>query len=510
MYRILIADDESDEREVIKFLLDKYKFNCEIVEATNGKKAMAILHETPVDILFTDVKMPFMDGIELASSSKDIHPHIQIVFFSGYDDFEYIKQALSLQAVDYILKPVNPSEFQKTMSAVITRTEEQKKQEAYKEASTQYLNNHLLYRIVHKTPMDVLKKEYPHFSLEFLHDYTRMFLLEFEDALFGGDQQVGDYSDAHKICELLDESCDYININQHQSLLLFKISEPYSLMYYEKMAQTIQEKMSSLYGKKCYVAISESIKGPDVIAAAYEATEGYLEQRFFFSDAYVYSSQTLLTEEEDYSEQNGYLLQAIKKDLECQDVYNLKRDIDMLFRQYQNKNLSHLYIRYICSAVLDMLYKQLPEYEEFAFRSKVENIYVVQSFAEIQTLLYQVLDKVVQEFQSEQLSPTHAIHLVKHYIHEHYGENLSLNILADNVYLSPRYLSTMFIKETGYGINKYIKNLRMDKAKELLLNTNMKIVDICKDVGYSNVSYFCKSFQQAFGVTPEKYRKKHV
>ncbi|KLV26585.1 hypothetical protein ABW02_10840 [Niallia circulans] len=93
------------------------------------------------------------------------------------------------------------------------------------------------------------------------------------------------------------------------------------------------------------------------------------------------------------------------------------------------------------------------------------------------------------------------------YIHEHYAEDLSLNILADKVYLSPRYLSDVFIQETGSGINKYIKQVRMDAAKNLLIHTNMKINDICKQVGYQNISYFVRSFRESFGLSPEKFRQ---
>jgi two-component system response regulator YesN len=82
-----------------------------------------------------------------------------------------------------------------------------------------------------------------------------------------------------------------------------------------------------------------------------------------------------------------------------------------------------------------------------------------------------------------------------------------LNLLAEKVYLSPSYLSEIFIKETGCGINKYIKNLRMENAKDLLNHTNMKITDICKKVGYHNLSYFVRSFREHFGSSPEKYRQ---
>lgn len=98
------------------------------------------------------------------------------------------------------------------------------------------------------------------------------------------------------------------------------------------------------------------------------------------------------------------------------------------------------------------------------------------------------------------------IAIVEQYIYENYMDVLSLDVLAEKVYLTPHYLSNIFSQEKGIGLNKYIKNVRMEKAQELLQNTNMKISDICAKVGYSNLSYFCKTFRTEYGVTPEKYR----
>lgn len=97
--------------------------------------------------------------------------------------------------------------------------------------------------------------------------------------------------------------------------------------------------------------------------------------------------------------------------------------------------------------------------------------------------------------------------MVKSYIDTHYGEDLDLVSLAEKVYLSPQYLSTLFKRVTGWGINKYIKTIRMEKAKDLLENTNIKVVDLCTAVGFRNLSYFCQNFREFYGETPEQYRK---
>lgn len=92
----------------------------------------------------------------------------------------------------------------------------------------------------------------------------------------------------------------------------------------------------------------------------------------------------------------------------------------------------------------------------------------------------------------------------------HYHEDLKLHHLAEQVYLSSNYLSNIFTKHTGCSLNKYIKEVRLKKAQELLLSTNMKVADIGRRVGYDNTSYFIKKYQEKFGVTPEKYRMKPI
>ena len=96
---------------------------------------------------------------------------------------------------------------------------------------------------------------------------------------------------------------------------------------------------------------------------------------------------------------------------------------------------------------------------------------------------------------------------VKKYIYQHYDEDLNLEMLAEKVYLSSGYLSFIFKKETGMNLNRFIRVFRMEKAKELLCNTNMKVAQISEKVGFANVSYFCRSFREYYGSSPESYRK---
>ncbi len=508
MYRILIIDDERDERNVIRFLLNKYNFQLVIDEASNGKEALSLLETQHVDILFTDVKMPFVDGIELATRARELYPNLHIIFFSGHDDFYYAKKALSLRAVDYILKPVKPEEFQNTLSTVLQNIKQEEKEHELREANTEFLKTHVLYRLINKTPIDLLKNEYPTMNFDFLHHYTSLMLMQFEEPFFDQLPKEEDtfifYNQIKKM--IPDYPCDFINLNAFQILLLFGKKERNTK--YKEMAIKIQKQVYSRYGINCYISVSNQSFSPGELPKVYEELEQYLEDRFFYSDTYIYPIDASTRESKEYLEQDEHTLQRIQTAIQLVDIITFKQNMKLLFQKYQAKQgLSHIYVRYFFSKLLQTLCQKLPHYNKELINKKMEAIFSCQHFSEIETILINVQDEVIQKLEKKEQSPKHVIHLVQQYITEHYGDDLSLNILAEKVYLSPSYLSEIFIQETGCGINKYIKSLRMENAKDLLNNTNMKIIEICKKVGYHNLSYFVRSFREHFGSSPEKYRQ---
>ena len=150
MITILIVDDEKLERRGIRFLLKREEGEFQILEATNGKDALGVLESNHVDILFSDVKMPYMNGLELTKAVREDHPDMEIVIFSGYNDFSYAREALRYGVVDYVLKPVDPEEFHKTfqrvmenISSKIEKKEQQEKKEEYVVKKAQeYMEKH--------------------------------------------------------------------------------------------------------------------------------------------------------------------------------------------------------------------------------------------------------------------------------------------------------------------------------------------------------------------------------
>ncbi|OAB36873.1 hypothetical protein PMSD_11250 [Paenibacillus macquariensis subsp. defensor] len=127
MYRMLIADDNKNERDGMKYLISKYQLPIEISEARNGKEALQIVQQQKFDILLTDIKMPFMDGLELVKHVRVIYPNMKVMLLSGHGEFEYARLAIPLRVLHYLLKPVEAQELRRVLSEVI---EECKQEEA--------------------------------------------------------------------------------------------------------------------------------------------------------------------------------------------------------------------------------------------------------------------------------------------------------------------------------------------------------------------------------------------
>ncbi|HBG67974.1 MAG TPA: response regulator receiver protein, partial [Kandleria vitulina] len=218
MYKVLVADDEKIGRKGVHFLLDQMEEELSIVEAKNGKEALHYIENNPIDILLTDIKMPFIDGIELIGEALKIQPHIKIAIFSGYSDFEYAKKALSLGVMEYILKPVNPEEFKSTIKKVIHQVDMDHQRSEQSQRNEEILKEHVLYNLVNGNNLKAIEKQLNGKSIEdYIAPYHSIILLEFPGTFF--DQSPDIQEDFKKHIRI---PFDYLNLNLSQSLFFFE------------------------------------------------------------------------------------------------------------------------------------------------------------------------------------------------------------------------------------------------------------------------------------------------
>ena len=531
MYNILIVDDEKIERSGIRMLLKRMGIELGVFEACNGKQALEYLTSDKntgighIDILLTDVKMPFMDGLSLSRIVREEFPKTKILIISGYDDFEYAREAEKaanssaklfyndfvglaspgqMKAVvkDYILKPVDPSEFSSTITGVITELDEEHKKDEDYNRQANFIKQYYMYTLLNSGDASGILD-----NGDFLAGYNRLALIEFNTDFFGK------YDTGEDIFKEITGELDYqyLNLNPLQSVIIFSdksfTADGNIDKNIEEMFTNIHDYIYRKTGQFMYIAVSGLFNDYHELPQVMDAVDTLMNNKFYETGRYIFSDN--ISEDTPVLVQidDDALMKQMKQDIKMKDITFLRIHFDALCKKYRGQsNFSHIYIKFVFSNLLKDFYDNIPGADEAEFGREIDRLYKSEDFSCIMDIVNNYIDLLEKSFGKEPATSHREIETVKNYIHNHYGEEIGAQQLADMVYLAPSYLSSLFKKETGQNLSKYIKQYRMEKAKELLTGTNMKIVNISEQVGYPNVSYFVQSFREYFGISPQKFR----
>lgn len=503
MLTILIVDDEKLERNGVKFLLKREQGEFQILEAVNGKDALGILASNHVDILFSDVKMPYMNGLELTGHVRENYPDIEIVIFSGYNDFSYAREALRYGVSDYVLKPVDPGEFHRTLERVKGHIQEREEKEKRQNLQEDYLKKYFLTDWIY-TENEKSAENLSAFTSDkddILNRCTRMIVVSAGNAFFETEEK----RFVDNLKEQFQRDFYYVNLNSNESLFLFK--EKYA--DYSTLAQNLYQFFQHQYDTECYFAISRPLEGWKTLPDEFRQMETLLEEQFYQPGHHVMMNGMPADEQLESSEIDAKITEHISKDIKYKDVIRLKQDFQKLENKYrQEKTFSEMYVKFVFSGIIKDIYQHLSGMDEKQLAKRVERLYKCRKIGDVLEIVQEVIREFETCIQEQSKGFREEIYQIKNYILHHYSEkNLTPENLAAMVYLSPGYLSTVFKAEVGVTLNRYVREVRMNKAKEYLENTNMKIAQISKQVGFSSSTYFCRSFREFFGVSPESCRK---
>ena len=499
MYRILIVDDEKIERQGIGFLIEMENGEYEIYEAANGKEALKVLSSQQVDILLTDIKMPHMDGLDLCKSIREKGYEFPIVIFSGYSDFNFAQEAIRYGVSDYVLKPVDPEAFHDTLQKVQKAVDLQKNKEQCREKENNFLNQYFLQNYIYSGNPEIIKMAEEMLNVEEWNKWRCAIMVETGDSMFDAAEETL----PQVIRTELHRNFFYLNLNARQSLLLF--SDVYC--DYLLVARQIYVILKREYRSEFYLSVSRKFDGYSCLPQVLGQLEQQMEEKFYHPDIHVFSGEderkTLDKEVED-----SKLMQKISEDISRKDVKQLWHHFECLKEKYQeNSQFSAMYIKFVFSNVIQELFQEEQFRGERRLEKEIERLYSCNTMSEILEVSTENIQRY-EEFINRSMSDSRdEVAMVKNYIYQHYDEDLSLEMLAEKVFLSSGYLSFIFKKETGMNLNRFIRVLRMEKAKELLCSTNMKVAQVSEKVGFANVSYFCRSFREYYGSSPESYRK---
>lgn len=500
MINILVVDDEKIEREGLKYLLSREEDISEICEASNGKQALQILRTQQIHLLLTDIKMPHMDGLELARRAKEENERLQVVIFSGYNDFTFAQEAIRYGVKDYVLKPVDPENFHDVISRVKDEIIKIKEKESHDLQGQNFLQQYFLQNYLYTGQKEILSRAEKMINLDKWNGWHCGILIESGEAFFDSAEETL----PEEIQKELRRIFFYLNLNARQSLLLFQ--DVYC--DYQLVANHIYQFLKRNYQVGFHLAVSRKFEGAESLPDVMNQLERQMEEKFYHPEKHIFSC-----EEEDWKlagkeVQDAHLMQMISEDITRKDMENLWKHFGCLKEKYQaNTQFSSMYIKFVFSNVIQELYQENQFTGERKLEREIDRLYNCRDILQI----LDVTEENIREFEGfvkrSMSESRNEVAAVKNYIYQHYDEDLNLEMLAEKVYLSSGYLSFIFKKETGMNLNRFIRVFRMEKARELLCGTGMKVAQVSEKVGFANVSYFCRSFREYYGKSPESYRK---
>jgi two-component system response regulator YesN len=504
MYKVFIVDDEPFIIEGLYDIVDWTSFGLEIVgHAENGSLALEALASRPVDVLITDISMPTMNGLRLIHEARKLHADLKAIVLSGFNEFDYLKEGMKLGIENYLLKPINVEELESTLCNTTEKLDRSRLDQQYETFGVQVLKENTLYRWLtgQIAPTEFQERaELIGFSLNI--PFMEVAVLRTEGDSAGMHQQLRQYI-------------------QHQpDLTLFRDVDAVSVIIaalpnYDEGRQdllTLLEDFSVQWSTDGEETVYIGIGSAGSLAAAprsYNEAKKSLEYFMIYNDRRIID-YTMLEESE------GNAGETCSIDWKDYVKLIIARDLDALTARIQSdfEQLQHLESvtpNELRNMALELVIRFKMELENIKhsneserFQQGLHQIKCCTTLAELVSALQHVATETVNSLLQEMKNPI--VSQVLSYIHVHYAKELSLKILGYQYHLHPVYLGQLFHKETGETFAEYINQYRIKKAKEQLKNTNLKVHEIARNVGYWETGYFYKQFRKYVGISPTDYK----
>ena len=528
MLKVFIVEDECLVREGIRDNVAWADNGFEFVgEAADGEMALPLIRKTRPDILITDIKMPFMDGLELSKIVSKELPETKIIILSGYGDFEYARQAISLSVDQYLLKPITKAALTDALNQIKEKLEKEREQKNYDLQYVREQQNYEQYemrKFFEEITAGTLKVGEIYNSAEKLGISIDAGCYNLVLFTLQPQASAGEYSAA--IAEFQDSLFEsFIDKDEYLlfrcNIMTFAVIVKGSMDNIELMTtqcvEGIKKRCESLNNLNWYVAKGSPVERLSAMPKCYENAMSRLSMR------HIYPESRIFGEDVD-------TVVSISDDMSSFDDLDVETVDPMIIRKFLQTGLESEveqfvdnYLRNLGSAVGSLMFRQY-----ILLSSRFSAAIVAKSFGENQEAFLKTLPEVAADISIEEakeylLSVLHRVIEVRdaesqnrfnsmlknamNYIDEHFGdEDISLNTVAKSVNVSANYFSAVFSQEVGETFIEYLTNKRMEKAKQLLRQTSMRSGEIAFEVGYRDPRYFSFLFRKTVGCTPRDYR----
>lgn len=536
MFKVLIIDDEPIIRKGLKNIIHWKQFNCEICgEASDGLEGRDLIIKLLPDIIITDIRMPEVDGLTMIAEIKSIVPESKIIILTGYRDFDYAREAIKLGAFELILKPTKFEELTAIIKRALNelkfqrdRAEEISKLRKQFEQNIPTLREKLLYDIIYQINTDendiAAKMELYHIEIDsFILIIVENESEEEEDRKFDQyHKHLYQFGVMNIFEDVFSESFDVVSIpldNRRAAFLIQTSSFQCSNLdaVYDRCVY-LQQAIQSCFGFTVTIAVSSEGKGVSVLPSKFKECQDALAYK-----AYIGSNSIILYHDlrsffkyEDHPVLEKYqksLLESIKSGSEktvkniLQSIFSYVDNLDSTDMEY----LKNFYWNTISSIHNIRISLSAADHVKNTQSNDISSLYKLikksDNIRELNELLEEAATSVavkINHFNNKNFRLI--LQKAVDYLQDHYQEQVTLNEVAEHVYVSTYYISRMFKKELGRNFVDYLNEIRIHKAKELLKNVKYKTYEVAEMVGIPDPHYFSKLFKKYEGLTPTEYR----
>lgn len=535
MFKLLIADDEQIVIEGIKNSINWSEYDIKVVgTAKNGTEALKLAEELQPDIIISDIKMPGLDGLALIEKLKAFLPNVKVVLISAYEEFDYAKQAIRLGVNSYLSKPVKKSEVINEVCKIKQLLERKKHEEEAAIRLQQRFNEnlpvlreHFLNTLIRGNTVSDLEIKFQTYHINLSPHKTGVMVCKIDHLRsinFTDEAQVQllmlRITDI--INELILPVCKGVTFQSYNQEIITIFNVPdeieFSIEELIKLAEKIKERILDETEIEVSIGIGRIYSEIKDIGLAYKEAVKALNYRLVYGDnnvLYIENVEDIETVNYSALININELLENIQNILytgKQEEVYAL---VDNFRQRLQNaEKIPYYYIQQLYIQLLSIILRTATEIGIGTHLiAENNNLYgtllEIDSFSELDDWIKGILGNVCEQISAKnQLKTKHSIQKAINYIREHCQEEISLTSVANYVRLNPTYFSRFFKEETGCSFVDYLKKLRIEKAKELLRTSNLKIYEICEALGYQSVQYFSTLFKNMVGLTPQEYREK--
>lgn len=533
MYRLLIVDDEKWIRQGIRETIDWKSMGIgEVREAEDGGEALAEIERREPDVVITDIRMPDLDGLELIRLIKEKYPRIKVLIISGYQDFNYAREAVSLGACAYILKPIDEQSMIENVKTCLNLIETERRAKEEREHLQEQIRESI--PIVYHDLIQKLFREGVEDEAELLA-WADKWGLKLEAAcylIFIVKIHEPGVRECHSTLKV---TTNRVNIeirswiNRHGSgcsvinedkLIYGYLALP-DVMDREVLVRWFAELMTDIeqnIGAKISIGVSTPFFRLKEWMKAQDEARQALRRLFFYGKARaIFYEHTFCREREQL---DCYKEEELIKGFKAGDRESLKRLLSKMKAEIMKYAdvLTDLEVKLIYEGLIEDLYRRICEEPVLCVeKTKEEKLQAIKAINELETLneIHQyVEDELFRCFTQEQelrmLQQKKIIQDVIAFINTNYHEKITLKSVSDQVYLNPCYLSKLFKKEVGETFTRFLMKTRVRKAKKLLADPRLKIYEIAQLTGFNDVKYFIKTFKEFEGISPKQYQGRYL